>query len=178
MLSTVNEKDVLWCITSDLFPFSPILNETYTTFPLDSPALAMAEVSYPGDENYVVLKPPLVVRQHAEPPKKFIVLTSQGIYVFLKLRPVDVLKNLLQESHGLESEMVKTYFRIQGEDQACAASLILACLSSAQNQEVAEYATKVFFMLGGEPKLLQPTFSSPADRCKLIQNEVHSSRNL
>lgn len=44
MLSTVNDKDVLWCISSDLFPFSTMLNETYTTFSLDSPALSMAEV--------------------------------------------------------------------------------------------------------------------------------------
>lgn len=111
-------------------------------------------------------KPPLIVRQHAEPPKKYVILTSHGVYIFLKMRPVDVLKNLLQESHGLESEMVKTYFRMLGEDQACAASLILSCLTSPQNQEVAEYATKVFFMLGGEPKLIQPTFQSPHERSK------------
>lgn len=93
-----------------------------------------------------------------------MILTSQGVYIFLKLRPVDVLKNLLQESHGMESEMVKTYFKIQGEDQACASSLILACLTSAQNHEIAEYATKVFFMLGGEPKLIHALHSA-AERC-------------
>lgn len=117
-------------------------------------------------ETATVPKPPLVVRQHMQPPKKYIILTSQGAYIFLKLRPVDILKNLLLESHGLESEMVKTYFRIQGEDQACAASLILACLTSPQNQEVAEYATKVFFMLGGEPKLLQQAFQSAQERSR------------
>lgn len=44
LLSTVNEKDVLWCVSSDLFPFSQTLMEAYTTIPLDGPALALAEV--------------------------------------------------------------------------------------------------------------------------------------
>lgn len=99
-------------------------------------------------------KPPLVVRQHSVPPKKYVVLTAQGTHIFLKLRPVDVLKHILQESHGLDTEAVKIYFRIQTEEQACAASLILACLNNPQNQEIAEFATKAFFMLGGEPRLI------------------------
>ena len=44
LLSTVNEKDVLWCISSDLFPFSQNLMEAHTTLSLDGPALALAEV--------------------------------------------------------------------------------------------------------------------------------------
>lgn len=44
LISTVNEKDVLWCISSDLFPFSQTLMEAYNTVGLDGPALAIAEV--------------------------------------------------------------------------------------------------------------------------------------
>lgn len=44
LLSTVDEKDVLWCMSSDLFPFSNTLMEAYTTVSLDGPALAVAEV--------------------------------------------------------------------------------------------------------------------------------------
>lgn len=127
------------------------------------------QVQYTTIEKYVNQpKPPLVVRQHSVSPKKYVVLTAQGAHIFLKLRPVDVLKHILQESHGLDSEAIKMYFRIQSEEQACAASLILACLNNPQNQEIAEYAAKAFFMLGGEPRLI-PQIYHQQDMCKLQQ---------
>lgn len=44
LISTVDDKDVLWCISSDLFPFNNSLTEAYTTIPMDGPTLAFAEV--------------------------------------------------------------------------------------------------------------------------------------
>lgn len=44
MVTTVNEKEVLWCLSSDLFSFSNILMECYNTVNLDGPVQAMAEV--------------------------------------------------------------------------------------------------------------------------------------
>lgn len=44
LISNVNEKDVLWCVSSDLFPFSTNLMEAYTIIDLDEPVLAVAEV--------------------------------------------------------------------------------------------------------------------------------------
>lgn len=44
LISTVNEKDVLWCMSSDLFPLTQSLMEAYTAISLDGPALAIAEV--------------------------------------------------------------------------------------------------------------------------------------
>lgn len=93
-----------------------------------------------------------------EPPRKYVVLTAQGAHIFIKLRPVDMLKQLLIDSHGPESDAVKAYFQVQKEDQACATSLILSCLESSQNAEIAEMATRAFLMYGGEPKIqtMQP----------------------
>lgn len=45
LISTVNEKDVIWCMSSDLFPFTQSLMEAYTAISLDGPALAISEVS-------------------------------------------------------------------------------------------------------------------------------------
>lgn len=100
--------------------------------------------------------PPLLVRQHAEPPRKYVALTSQGAHIFLKLRPVDILRQLLLDSCGADSDSVKAYFNLQREEQACATSLILASLQDTQNRDVAEWATRAFFLYGGEPKLAQP----------------------
>jgi nuclear pore complex protein Nup155 len=154
LLSTVNEKDVLWCISSDLFPFSQNLMEAYTTVSLDGPALALAEVPQENPlANLSQEGAPLVVRQHYELPKKYVVLTSQGVYIFSKLRPVDILRQLLSETQGLNSDNVKAFFMVQKEDQACATSLIIASLDVDENLELAEYATRAFFLYGGEPRL-------------------------
>lgn len=77
----------------------------------------------------------------------------QGAEILLKLRPVDLLRQLLVENRGPEAEAVKLFFETQKEEQACATSLILACLQSSQNLQVAEWATRAFFMYGGEPKV-------------------------
>lgn len=95
----------------------------------------------------------MAVRQHSEAPKKYIVLTSHGVQIFIKLRPVDILKQILKESHGQDTEALKTFFMLQKEDQACATTLILASLASEDDIEVSEYATRAFFLFGGEPKL-------------------------
>lgn len=154
-LSNVNEKDVLWCLSSDLFPFNPMLMEMYTTVQLDGPARAVSEVRNSHDGFQTQPAPPLVVRQHSQPPRKYVVLTAQGAHVFLQLRPVDVLRQLLVDCHGPDNDAVRSFFMIQKEDQACATTLILACLESLQNVEVAEWATRAFFLYGGEPTLLQ-----------------------
>lgn len=44
LLTSVQDRDILWCLSSDLYPFGSILMEAYTTLPLDGPALAIAEV--------------------------------------------------------------------------------------------------------------------------------------
>ncbi|KAJ8961865.1 hypothetical protein NQ318_021483 [Aromia moschata] len=156
LISTVNEKDVLWCMSSDLFPFSQTLMEAYNTVSLDGPALAIAEMRHNTHQyDCLVEAPPMVVRQHSEAPHKYVVLTSQGIQVFIKLRPVDLLKQILQESHGHDTDALKAFFMIQKDEQGCATSLILASLESDDNMEIAEYATRVFFMFGGEPKVTQ-----------------------
>lgn len=157
MVTSVNEKEVMWCLSSDMFPFSNMLMECYNTVNLDGPVQAMAEIRNNPHEHLnkpQQLTPPATVRQHAEPPRKYIVLTSHGAHIFLKLsRPLDVLRDMLINNPGmLDTEPIKAFFNVQPEEQGCATSLILAC--SEDNQDIAEGATRAFFMFGGEPKLM------------------------
>lgn len=46
LLTSIQERDVIWCLSSDLFPFTSVLMEAYTTLSLDGPALALAEVIF------------------------------------------------------------------------------------------------------------------------------------
>lgn len=113
-----------------------------------------------------------MVRQHFEAPKKYVVLTSHSVQIFVKQRPVDLLRQILKESHGntcnnltmhtlkhfllgQDTAALKSFFSIQNEAQACATSLILASLESQGNITIAEFATRAFFMFGGEPQVAQ-----------------------
>lgn len=92
MTAPGSERDVLWCLSSDPYPFHPYLVEAQTLIPLEGIVWAMAEVQG-GDvkailpsvnfresraEDPVMMPdPPLVVRQHMESPRKYIILTQQ-----------------------------------------------------------------------------------------------------
>lgn len=49
---------------------------------------------------------------------------------------MDILKQLLLEQRGPDTEAVRAYFQSQSLEQACATCLILATLESSQNAEV------------------------------------------
>lgn len=57
----------------------------------------------------------------------------------MQVRPVDILKQLLLEQRGPDTEVVRAYFQTQSLEQACATCLILATLESSQNAQVMIY---------------------------------------
>lgn len=120
--------------------------------------------------------PPLVVRQHFEAPKKYVVLTSHGMHILIKLRPVDLLRQILRDSHGHNSNALKAFFTILKEDQACATSLILASLENDGNMEIADNATRAFFTFGGEPKVAPKM--NETNMCRFHKNVIWSNLKL
>lgn len=149
------DTETAWCLSNDAYPFTNYLAETQSILPLDSPAWAMAEI--PGESAIYIDKqvgqggePPLLVRQHMEPPRKFIFLTAQGAIILVQVRPVDILRQLLLEQRGPDTEAVRSYFDSQSPEQACATCLILATLESSQNAQLSEWATRAFFLYGGQ----------------------------
>ena len=149
---TANEQHSLWCINSDPFPPNSVLSEAFTSIALDGPVWDIAEAQSKSNLFANQCLPPLVVRQHIEPPRKFVILTSQSVYIVLKSRPVDFLRQLLLDNKGPDNASVKAYFQLQGEEQACAISLVLACLESVQNQDIADWATRAFLLYGSQTK--------------------------
>ncbi|XP_014476453.1 PREDICTED: nuclear pore complex protein Nup155 isoform X3 [Dinoponera quadriceps] len=149
------DTESAWCLSNDAYPFTNYLAETQSILPLDSPAWAMEEII--GDSAIHIEKqnspqgePPLLVRQHMEPPRKFIFLTAQGAIILMQVRPVDILRQLLLEQRGPDTEPVRAYFQSQSLEQACATCLILATLASSQNAQLSEWATRAFFLYGGQ----------------------------
>lgn len=172
------DTETVWCLSNDAYPFTNYLAETQSILPLDSSAWAMAEIVRDSaihieKQSITQGEPPLLVRQHMEPPRKFIFLTAQvciytqkctncvykirifftfikkiiyiliiliillqGAIILMQVRPVDILRQLLLEQRGPDTEAVRAYFQTQSLEQACATCLILATLESTQNAQV------------------------------------------
>ncbi|XP_020651332.3 nuclear pore complex protein Nup155 [Pogona vitticeps] len=163
MAASENEdNDILWCINHDSFPFQKPMMETQMKTSVDGHSWALSAV----DEQKVqkILSPlnkdsipitdyPVVVQQHMLPPKKFVVLSAQGSFMFHKLRPVDQLRHLFVCNAGGDGEDIERFFKLHPGEQACATCLILACSSAACDREVSGWATRAFFRYGGEAQL-------------------------
>ncbi|XP_053970658.1 nuclear pore complex protein Nup154 [Hylaeus anthracinus] len=149
------DTETALCLSNDAYPFTNYLAETQSPLSLDSSVWAMSEILVEPairieKQSSSQGEPPLLVRQHMEAPRKFIFLTSQGAIVFVQVRPMDILKQLLLEQRGPDTEAVRAYFQSQSLEQACATCLILATLESSQNAELAEWATRAFFLYGSQ----------------------------
>ncbi|KAG9437559.1 nuclear pore complex protein [Apis mellifera carnica] len=149
------DTETVLCLSNDAYPFTNYLAETQSPLSLDSPFWTMAEILVEPairieKQSITQEEPPLVVRQHMEAPRKFIFLTSQGAIIYVQVRPMDILKQLLLEQRGPDTEAIRAYFQSQSLEQACATCLILATLESSQNAELAEWATRAFFLYGSQ----------------------------
>ncbi|KFZ55857.1 Nuclear pore complex protein Nup155, partial [Antrostomus carolinensis] len=167
MAASENEdNDILWCISHDSFPFQKPMMETQMTTRVDGHSWALSAIDEfkvqkivtPLNKDVVpITDSPVVVQQHMLPPKKFVLLSAQGSFMFHKLRPVDQLRHLLVSNIGGDGEEIERFFKLHQEDQACATCLILACSNAACDREVSAWATRAFFRYGGEAQMRFPS---------------------
>ncbi|XP_076462327.1 nuclear pore complex protein Nup155-like isoform X2 [Babylonia areolata] len=156
MSSQNDDNDLLWAISSDSFPFQKQLMETQVKVPIDGRTWALGEIRPPESRIQAAPSdgqqpdPPVVVSQHMEPSRRFIVLSAQGCHILRKLRPVEQLHSLLIDCGGPDAEEVKAFFRLHRLDQACATCLVLASSRSPGDGQVSDWARMAFFMYGGE----------------------------
>ncbi|KAM4809382.1 nuclear pore complex protein Nup155 [Rhinophrynus dorsalis] len=182
MTASENEdRDILWCINHDSFPFQKPMMEMQVTVPVDGHSWALSSIDEMKVEKIVtplnkdlipLTDAPVMIQQHMIPPKRFVLLSAQGSHIFHKLRPVDQLRHLLVSNAGGDGEEIERFFKLQQENQACATCLILACSTSASDREVSSWAARAFFRYGGEaqmraqsslpvPSTVGPLFGSP-----------------
>ncbi|XP_010154801.1 PREDICTED: nuclear pore complex protein Nup155 isoform X1 [Eurypyga helias] len=172
MAASENEdNDILWCINRDSFPFQKPMMETQMTTRVDEHLWALSAIDEfkvqkiitpLNKDNIPITDSPVVVQQHMLPPKKFVLLSAQGSFMFHKLRPVDQLRHLLVSNIGGDGEEIETFFKLRQEDQACATCLILACSNAACDREVSVWATRAFFRYGGEAQMRFPSALPPS----------------
>ncbi|KAJ8305762.1 hypothetical protein KUTeg_016307 [Tegillarca granosa] len=160
--SQTEESDLLWTISGDSFPFHNQLMEANMGIGIDGRTWALGEVQPPAEPRPAILEyftkadPPVVVSQHCELPRRFVLLTAQGSHILSKLRPVDQLRQLLIDCQGPDSIEVKGFFSLHKIEQACATCLILACSKLAPDE-----SGKLSITFGGSGMSVIPTNIGP-----------------
>jgi len=162
--SPAQAADVLWLLWNGSLPVvGPSLMEGQSTVSVDGHTWAMDEVVTPGRlerlyrNSFNGRDPTPSVIQHCSASRQLVVLSAQGALLVSALRPVDCLRQLLIDCGGPEAEAVKSYFTVQGGEQAAATSLVLATSQAIIDRQVADWAARAFFLYGGEPRLVYPT---------------------
>ncbi|NXH16466.1 NU155 protein, partial [Bucco capensis] len=163
MTASENEdNDILWCISHDSFPLQKPMMETQVSTRVAGHSWALAaakelrmeKIVTPLNKDMVPIpEAPMAVQQHMLPPRKFVLLSAQGSFLFHKLRPVDQLRHLLVSNAAGEGEEIERFFQLHQKDEACATCLILACSNTACDREVSAWATRAFFRYGGEAQV-------------------------
>jgi len=142
-----------------------ILNENTTIRPLEGRSHAIAEIPLYLDPLLVPSENPLneLSLQHIKPPREFVCLSNNGMHLLIKLRPSDLLQQILQQTQA--DYLLKNFFDKYGYDEACAMCVMLACSPPAYNnitdssemiylndEQLIKRAEETFFKFGGEPR--------------------------
>jgi len=182
--SQTDSKDFLWVLSNDFYVYEDQMMEAFNINSLGGRVWCIAEETRPSISraSYEVQNPPLVVKQHFEERRKFVLLTSEGVYIFHKQRPIDQLHLLLLENQGPEAPAIRSFFQSTKLTEASLTSLILASSSNLpQELQLVEWATLAFFRYGGEPRLIVtsnhngtfiPSMSTP------ISSPIHSTSGI
>lgn len=83
-------QDKLWCLSSDLTPFSPMLSETLTVAGLDGVVWSLEKYGYNMFITSSLPEPPLLVTQHYELSTKYVCLTDRVCNIFIILSSLGV----------------------------------------------------------------------------------------
>lgn len=167
-------KDYLWIMSNDYYVYEDQMMEATSVCSLEGRVWCIAEERKSIARRCPTgMNAPLVVTQHFEERRKFVLITSEGVQIFHKQRPIDQLQFLLMENQGPESPAIRSFIHSTKLTESCLTSLILASSSNLpQEVQLVEWATLAFFRYGGEPKLRKsnghqnpylPSMSSPTN---------------
>lgn len=174
MSSSQQEKDVLWSLSSEPFPFRQHLAESTTTLVLDGQVWAVADNKKKAKG--VLKDSNLLNSRH---PREVVLLTNHGAHIVTLLKPIDMLKQILLACRGPQHDAVKSYFQSQSEEQACATAVSIACMESMYGSELSLWAIQAFFLYGGEPHLNMNTMAANLqDHRNRLSSDMTSSPRM
>lgn len=72
--------------------------------------------------------------QHFVPPREFVCLSNTGLNLLVKLRPIDLLVNILQHVRSQpDTETIEPFIKKYNPEEVCCMLLMLACQTSFPN---------------------------------------------
>lgn len=152
--SAQQDQDLLWSLSSEVFPLRQYLAESSTILPLDGQVWAIDEVR--SAESEKSLHMPI---KSERTNSKIVLLSNQGAYIVSLVKPMGLLMQLLSACHGPHHDAVKYYFQAQTEAQTCVSSLLIACMEAYRATEIGLWATQAFVLYGGEAQIANRNIS-------------------
>ena len=146
-----DNKDFLWILNNDYYVYEDQMMEGFGVNSLDGRVWCIAEEvrKTPMLSACDTRTPPLIVKQHFEERRKFVLLTSEGVFIFYKQRPIDQLSLILSETQSPDSPVVRSFFQSTKLTEACLTSLILSSSSNMpQEKPIVEWSNLAFFRHG------------------------------
>lgn len=104
-----------------------------------------------------------LVTQLEYPARQFYLLTNNGLTTVTKLRPIDILLQLINSSPTSDVRSFKDFATSFGHEQVCAMSIAIACehplvmYGVSGKTHIRNMASKLYFDLGGHPTVNQGT---------------------
>ncbi|KAI8435062.1 hypothetical protein MSG28_003473 [Choristoneura fumiferana] len=139
------EAETLWCL-SRAIPGAGF-SEAHTLMTLDGPAWALTPLP---SQHTAQLSPALLTKKDAWSVSRWAVVTGAGAALVAAGAAPDLLRTLLRDCRGPDAQAVKDFFQLHGVDQACACALYLACEENTSDLSISEWATRAFFLYGGQ----------------------------
>ena len=173
---------------------SPRLTECSSAFSLEGRTWAFAE--YPSrmsmaisrDKSFPTYYWNELAAQFDFEPRKMFLLTNGGLSTLIKLRPIDLLINMMNMTSLSSNQPYQDFFKAFGADQSCAMCLAIACAHPtitggqfAIPANVTEIASKLFFELGSvmpSSQQSQQINIQPLVRDNFFQNGLNALRRL
>ncbi|KAI9136594.1 Non-repetitive/WGA-negative nucleoporin C-terminal-domain-containing protein [Paraphysoderma sedebokerense] len=185
-----------WAI-AEISPTTPMTrSRSRTATAVKSPGGGL--VGIPGDASTAqsdFLEMNELATQVTKPARSFLVLSNSSLALFVKQRPVDLLRQLIMDAPNADSSDIRKFFEHYGVDQACAMCLAIACNNPYSTLNVQSMASgtipnappvsapvvagakRLFFEFGGRPTL--HTSSSQSSRSDIARPvnppEIHFS---
>lgn len=164
-----DQNDTVLVLNRDLFLLHNNYKESKCIFNIDGriwncqeiePSLNSIRTAALENDNLQTIKSatgieniPKLSGEYFDLPRRFVMITPQGCFIWNKMRPIDQLTACLRESNGPNSDSVRLFFnKIYEKSEACALCLAVA-LNYSGDARLFEWATQAYFMYSGEPEI-------------------------
>ncbi|KAI1704219.1 nuclear pore complex protein [Ditylenchus destructor] len=167
----------LYSMTSSNFPFKHSFNEHIAMLPIKGNVWAISTHPSTRSSSASQYLPnitlPLITRQHRVGHVPFYVLTSEGIFTYHLLSPVEIFKQVVSK-YGTESKQFQMFCRYFEPCDVCGFALNVICGSSVTDNSLKDVALRILSVQGGRPQIQNSGSRTDAHQSMIVKGMLHS----